>query len=300
VNDVTGTHESDGTIVWRDLWRDTERQVGNRSMARWICETASGADGAEFVEILDEPATERMVAHLDAMIARVLAGEPLQYVLGRWAFRHLEVMVDRRVLIPRPETELLVEHAIAAVRHTPRPLRIADLGTGSGVIGLSLAHELWHDAIEVWLTDASPDALDVARANTAGIGRAAAGVRIAEGSWYDALPAELQGTFDLVACNPPYIATDDPAVETIVVDHEPSMALFAPAGGLGHLERIVADAPRWLAPGGALLVEIGTTQGDAVSEMMRSAGMVDVVVHRDLAGHHRVVMGRRAVPAEPV
>lgn len=285
--------ESEDTIDWRTLWAETERRVGDRMVARWICETASGADGAEFIEVLDDAATHRMLVHLDAMVARLAHGEPLQYVLGHWAFRHLEVMVDPRVLIPRPETELLVDHAIAALSAHQRPLRVADLGTGSGVIGLSLAMELWHDGMQVWLTDASSDALDVARANTAGIGRAAATVRIAEGSWFEALPADLRGHLHLVASNPPYIAPDDPAVEPIVRDHEPHAALFAPAGGLGHVATIVAEAPAWLTSRGTLLLEIGTGQGSAVAAMFDAAGFVDVQIHRDLAHHDRFVQGTR-------
>ena len=117
---MDGMQDGD-TIDWRTLWAETERRVGDRVIARWICETASGADGQEFLECLDDPATQRMVAHLDSMVARHLDGEPLQYVLGHWAFRHLEVMVDPRVLIPRPETELLVDHAIAALARHDRP-----------------------------------------------------------------------------------------------------------------------------------------------------------------------------------
>jgi release factor glutamine methyltransferase len=219
---------ADGTLEWRELWAETQGRVGDRRIARWLCETASGADGDDFLDVLEDPATERMVAHLDAMVGRYLGGEPLQYVLGRWAFRTLDVLVDPRVLIPRPETELLVDHAFGALRDLPRPWRVADLGTGSGVIGLSIAAERWHDGMQVWLTDASSDAADVARANAAGIGRGAAAVRVATGSWYEALPADLRGTLHLVASNPPYIADDDPLVEPIVRDHEPPMALFAP------------------------------------------------------------------------
>lgn len=286
--------EPDGTITWRTLWAETTSLVGDRNQARWICEVASGCDGAEFVDELDQPATERMVHHLDAMVARVRTGEPLQYVLGRWAFRRVELMVDARVLIPRPETELLVERAMVAMADRPRPLTVVDLGTGSGAIGLSLATELWHDGLRVWLTDASADALDVARANTAGIGRAGATVRTALGEWFGALPDEVRGTLDLVVSNPPYIAVDDPDVEAIVRDWEPAVALFAGADGLDHVRVIVREAAQWLAPGGVLALEIGTGQGDAVAALMRVAGLVDVVVTPDLAGHTRFVQSKRA------
>lgn len=277
----------DGTITWRELWSETERLVGDRVVARWLCEEASGAERDEFRDVLDTPATEGGVHRLDAMVARARAGEPVQYVLGHWAFRHLDLMVDRRVLIPRPETELLVEHAVAAMRSRPRPLTVVDLGTGSGAIGLALASELWHSAMTVWLTDVSADALAVARANLAGIGRAAACVRLAEGAWFAALPAELRGTVDLVVSNPPYIADGDPAVEAIVREWEPTQALFAGADGLDHLRVIATDAREWLRPGGVLLVEIGSTQATAVLDLLRGAGLVDVRVLPDLTGRDR-------------
>ena len=277
----------DGTITWRELWAETERLLGDRVVARWLCEEASGAERDELLDELDRPATEGGVHRLDAMTARVLTGEPVQYVLGRWAFRHLDLMVDRRVLIPRPETELLVEHAIVAMRDRSRPLTMVDLGTGSGAIGLALASELWHSAMTMWLTDASADALAVARANLSGIGRAAACVRLGEGSWFAALPAELRGAVDLVVSNPPYIADDDPAVEAIVRDWEPASALFAGADGLDHVRAIAADAAEWLRPGGMLMLEIGATQADPVRDLLGAAGLVDVRVLPDLAGRDR-------------
>ena len=160
-----------------------------------MCEVAAGREGDEFLAALDQPATHRNVAHLDSMLARVASGEPLQYVLGRWGFRHLDLMVDRRVLIPRPETETVVETALALARSMQPPIICADLGTGSGAIGLSLAAELPVDGVTVWMTDASSDAIDVARANAAGIGRAGANVRLADGDWFDALPEELRGSW---------------------------------------------------------------------------------------------------------
>ena len=285
---------SDGTISWRQLWAETERAVGDRSVARWLCEEASGAEGGGFLGVLSDAATERAVHRLDTMIARVRAGEPVQYVLGHWSFRHLDLLVDPRVLIPRPETELLVEYAIAAVAQRPRPLVVVDLGTGSGAIGLSLATELRHDGLAVWLTDVSPDALDVARANTVGVGRAAAHVRVAAGSWFEALPESLRGSIDLVASNPPYIDVDDEAVEPIVRNYEPGLALFAPHEGLAHVRTIVAEAIDWLAPGGTLIAEIGATQGAVVAAALVATGYVDVQVRADLAGRDRFVQAKRA------
>jgi release factor glutamine methyltransferase len=282
------------TITWRSLWAETTRTVGDRIRARWLCETAAGCDPDEFLDELDHPVTERMVAHLDAMLARLRVGEPLQYVLGSWGFRHLTVMLDRRVLIPRPETEMLVDVALAALVGRPRPWRVVDLGTGSGAIGLSIAFEADHDGLDVWLADVSVDALDVARANLAGIGRAARNVRVASGSWYEALPTELAGTFDLIVSNPPYIAEHDPDLEPIVRDWEPPTALFAGDGGSAALSAIATDAPRWLAPGGVLAVEIGSRLDTSTVDAFTRAGLVDVAVHADAAGLPRIVVGRRS------
>ena len=279
-------------VTWRRLWSETTAALGERPSARWLCETASGLDGDEFMAALDEVATERMVAHLDRMVARHRAGEPLAYVMGRWSFRKIDLLVDRRVLIPRPETEWVVEHAMAHARSCASTRLVADLGTGSGAIGLSMAAELPLNGTEVWLTDASSDALDVARANAAGIGRAAANVRFAHGSWFDALDEGLKGRFDVIISNPPYIAPNDPEVDPAVLEWEPASALFAPEEGLADIATIVAGASAWMRPDGMLVIEIGYRQGEAVKALMNAGGWRDVRVLDDFAGRPRVVTGR--------
>ena len=287
-----------GTVSWRELWDETAALHG-RPQARWLCEEASGAFGEEFLEVLSDPAGERGVAHLDAMLARLRAGEPLQYVLGHWSFRTLDLLVDRRVLIPRPETELVAGAAIdvarAALAAWPaeRPLVVADLGTGSGAIGLSLAAELPRGAVEVWLTDVSADALDVARANTAGLGIAGAGVRFGAGSWFAALPAALQGSLAVVVSNPPYIAVGDERVEASVSEWEPHGALFAGDNGLADIVALATGAAEWLRPDGVLVLEIGAGQGGSTASVLSAAGLTDVEIRPDLAGHDRVALGRR-------
>jgi len=285
------------TISWQELWDQTAALHG-RPQARWLCEEASGAFGDEFADVLADPATERQVAHLDAMLARLQHGEPLQYVLGHWSFRRLDLLVDRRVLIPRPETELVAEAALGLARATlaesaARSLLLADLGTGSGAIGLSLAAELPRGAVEVWLTDVSTDALDVARANAAGLGMAGAAARFAHGAWFAALPPELQGVLAVVVSNPPYIARDDPRVESSVRDWEPAGALFADGDGLADIATIAEGAATWLRPGGWLVLEIGAGQGEAVRAVLETHGLVDVEVRQDLAGLERIALGRR-------
>ena len=285
-------HRPDDTVTWRQLWAETADAVGDRNQARWLCEVASASvDGDEFLARLDEPATERMVSHLDTMVARYRTGEPLQYVLGEWSFRHITLSVDRRVLIPRPETELVAEIAIELAAQCEPTRTVADLGTGSGAIGLSMAYELPRQGTEVWITDASVDAIDVARANLAGIGPAAANVRVAHGSWFEALPHGVQ--FDVIVSNPPYVAVGSPDLDAAVGEWEPASALFAGADGLEEIRVLAAGAPHRLRPGGALVLEIGADQGPAVDDVLRRAGLVDVEVCKDLSERDRVAIARR-------
>jgi release factor glutamine methyltransferase len=289
----------DGTVSWRALLGEAVDRlraagVGSPEVdGRRIVERASGHEGAAFGLGLSELATVRGVARFDAMLARREAGEPLQYVLGGWGFRTLDLFVDRRVLIPRPETEQVVEVALAEVRRIggvgadARPVTVVDLGTGSGAIALSLAME--HVHANVWATDASADALAVTRANIAGCGRPGGRVRVAEGDWFGALPPELRGAVDVVVSNPPYVAEADP-LPAEVADWEPRDALVAGPSGLEHLERIVGEAPGWLRPGGALVVELAPWQAPRVAERAREAGFASAEVGRDLAGRERMVV----------
>ncbi|MCU1453071.1 MAG: protein-(glutamine-N5) methyltransferase, release factor-specific [Acidimicrobiales bacterium] len=265
--------------------------AGGREV-RWMIEEASGYEGADLLVLLDQPAPERGAVALAGMVRRRVAGEPIQYVLGHWPFRILDLLVDRRVLIPRPETEQVVERALAELDAVTRPGRrgtVVDLGSGSGAIGLSVAAE--RPGTTVWCVDASADALAVTRANLAGLGMAGGRVRVAEGSWFEPLPPELRGAVDLVVTNPPYVAADE-LLPPEVQDWEPAAALVAGPTGLEAIEQIVAEVGAWLAPGGALVVEIGATQGPAASEIAAVAGFVDIALHPDLAGHDRALVAR--------
>jgi len=279
-------------VAWRDLLAQTEHAVGDRQRARWLCEVASGASGSEeFLTLLDDAATVRMVAHLDAMVARLRSGEPLQYVLGEWSFRKIELLVDRRALIPRPETELLVDVALPLLSCRGPARTAADLGTGSGAIGLSLAAELPLDGTTVWITDADRAALDLAAANISGIGRSAINVRAAHGSWFEALPNDVR--FDVIVSNPPYVAVGSPDLAADVLEWEPSSALFAGPDGLDDIRHLVAGAPAHLADDGWLLLEIGADQGAEVEALLIADRYRDVEIRPDLAGHDRIAMGRR-------
>ncbi|MGZ4715506.1 MAG: peptide chain release factor N(5)-glutamine methyltransferase [Acidimicrobiales bacterium] len=297
----------EGTVTWAELQREAERRLAEAGLpsaakdARRIVERAGGFEGADYVLGLGERATTRSVAWFDAMVERRLGGEPLQYVLGVWGFRTLDLLVDRRVLIPRPETEEVAGWALAELDRLRadvasggaggggRPLVAVDLGTGSGAIALSLVAE--RRDVEVWATDVSPDALDVASANLAGLGGPARRVTLAEGSWFGALPSELRGRIDLVVSNPPYVAaTDDLPAE--VADWEPPGALVPGPTGLESLLLIVGEAPGWLTRPAGLVVELAPGQAEAVAAAARAAGFVEARVETDLSGRDRAVVAR--------
>jgi release factor glutamine methyltransferase len=244
---------------------------------------------------LAERVTPRARDYFESMVARRAQGEPLQYVVGRWGFRNLELFVDRRVLIPRPETEQVVQVALTELDRLadPDPV-VVDLGTGSGAIALSMATEARKGA--VWATDDSPDAIAVARANLAGLGgRAAARVRLAEGSWWSALPEELRGTVVLAVSNPPYVSSAEMAsLPAVVADWEPRDALDAGPTGLEDLAQIVGEAPDYLRRPGTLVVELAPHQATAVDELARAAGFSAVDIRPDLAGRDRVLVARLA------
>jgi len=275
------------------------------SEARWLVERVSGYDGVELVMGEHERATGPAILQLETMLDRRAAGEPLQYVLGRWQFLELELMVDRRVLVPRPETEVVAQLALdEATRLGLRrgkgdpwvsntEYAVADLGTGSGAIALTLAVEL-PDA-EVWATDVSDDALAVARANLAGIGVAATRVRVAGGSWFAALPVELRGQLRLVVSNPPYIAEHEVVdLPPVVVEWEPRHALVSGPSGMEAVAEIVHEAFDWLhAEGGALVVEMAPHQTAEAAALAQARGYDEVSVHADLTGRERALVARR-------
>jgi release factor glutamine methyltransferase len=232
------------------------------------------------------------VERCEAWLARREVREPVAYILGRRAFRRLELRVDRRVLIPRPETEVVAGVAVAELRRLgggDRPVTALDLGTGSGAIALSLAAEV--RTAQVWATDRSADALAVARANLAGLGRPGARVRLAQGDWFEALPAELRGSVQLVVSNPPYVGEGE-ALPAEVADWEPRAALVAGPRGDEALARVVAEAGAWLARPGSLVLEVAPHQATAVATCAEGAGYGPVEVGQDLAGRDRVLVAR--------
>ena len=298
--------------TWRDLRAQASRRLADAVVAeaaqeaRWIVEEVAGLRGADLVAAELVPAPPLAATRVDRMVQRRLVGEPLQYVLGAWSFRGIDLFVDPRVLVPRPETETTAEVAIAELtaRGARRGTRsawtgtttrysVADLGTGSGALALALAIEL-PDA-EVWATDRSPAALAVARANLAGAGSAATRIRLAEGDWFDALPTRLRGSFRLIVSNPPYVAETEVAdLPPEVVDHEPHDALVSGPTGLEAIADIVAQAPHWLAVDGALVIELDPRRAGAARQLALDAGFPVARLERDLTGRERVLVAHRS------
>jgi len=361
---------SGGAVLWRELLGEATERLAAAGVesadveARRIVVAAAGCDDSAWHSELDRPATRRGVAAFDRMLGRRAAGEPLQYVVGSWGFRTLDLFVDPRVLIPRPETEIVAGCALDELQRRadalqstgrggpggggaeplcsstqakvsaarppapdassgagggsgvplrsstrgeessrpgppPPPPRVsapgemllaADLGCGSGAIGLSLAAE--RVDVEVFCTDVSADALAVASANLAGLGRPARRVRLAEGSWFEALPVEARGRLDVIVSNPPYIA-EGGSLPAEITDHEPPVALYSGETGLEATSTVLAGAPEWLAPGGAVVLELADGTAGRVRELAGTAGLADVAVHPDLNGVDRVLVARR-------
>jgi release factor glutamine methyltransferase len=215
-------------------------------------------------------------ARLRARLARRAAGEPLAYLLGEKEFHGLMLQVDSSVLVPRPDTEVLVDWALELLAGAPSQ-RVVDLGTGSGAIALAVKHA--QPAATVTATDLSPAALGIARANAR---RLALEVEFTEGSWWRAVP---QRRFHLVLSNPPYIAAGDPHL--VALGHEPALALTPGGDGLDALRSIVAGAAAHLEPGGWLLLEHGFDQGEAVQALLRVHRFAGIQTRHDLAGQPR-------------
>ena len=228
---------------------------------------------------------------LDAREARMFgralcqrcAGTPLQHLTGEQAFRGIVLEVRPGVFVPRPETEVLVDVGLRTVRDAESPV-VVDVGAGSGAVALAVKNE--RPDAKVLATDLSPEAVELTCANVARLGLE---VDVREGDLLEPLPPELRGWVDLVLCNPPYVTLEEYTDLPPEVRAEPALALL---GGIEVHERLAAQALRWLRDGGALAVEIGEGQGQAVSDLLRRS-FADVRVHADLAGRDRVVVGRR-------
>lgn len=216
-------------------------------------------------------------------LCRRCVGEPIQHLTGEQGFRRLTLVVKPGVFIPRPETEILVEHALVAVADRPAPV-VVDVGTGTGAIALAIKDE--RPEARVLAIDVSPDAVALARENAAASNL---DVEVLAGDLLDAVPEALRGTVDLVVSNPPYVEEHALSALPREVRADPLLAL---AGGVGIYERLFAQASQVLRPGGAVAVEIGETQASGIRAAISGAGFVAVGVHPDLTGRDRVVTAR--------
>ncbi len=260
-----------------------------RLSAEWLVADVVGIPRLELPFHYDEPVSDAARHAIEQMAERLAGGEPIQYVLGHTDFMGFRILTDPRALIPRPETEELVEKVMreSDLGERERPI-VADVGTGTGCIAIALAE--WQPSMEVWALDRSTAALSLARENVAAHGLEER-VRLVESD----LLADLPPTqVDAVVSNPPYITEDDYAALPLHIrDHEPELALAAGPEGLSVYERLAPQALNRLVPGGWMFLEIGAEQADAVKALVEGAGFSEVVVHLDLAGRDRIVQARR-------
>lgn len=265
------------------LLRDASRQVDPADAAVLLAHAADRPRSWLHAHADDE-ADASVVARYADLLARRMAGEPVAYLTGSRGFWRLDLRVTPDTLVPRPETELLVELALDRLP-VDRALRIADLGTGSGAIALALAHE--RPRAQVVATDASVAALEVARDNAGAL--RIGNLAFRHGDWLAPLAGER---FDLIASNPPYVALGDPHLDEGDLRFEPPAALSSGVDGLDAIRAIARDAPAHLVAGGWLLLEHGWEQGAAVRELLRQAGFAEVLTGRDLERRDRVTLGR--------
>lgn len=274
-------------------WLSHHGDIERRERELLLC-AAAGLTRADLITNPERLLCTETLERLEDWAARRRSGEPLGYLTGSQGFLDFELVVSPAVLIPRPETEILVEHALAALAQSDLETdstasantalscpRLLDLGTGSGAIAVALARA--RPDAEVIGADISTEALEVAAGNAAALGVA---IAWRTSNWFEG----LSGRFDLIVSNPPYIAADDPHLADLTF--EPSLALTGGADGLDAFRAIINDAPRYLRRDAPLAFEHGYDQADAVADLLRSQGFEDIETHRDLAGIPRVTLGR--------
>lgn len=260
-----------------------------RLNAEWLVASALGIDRMKLYMQFDRPLAEAQLADMRSKVGRRAKREPLQYILGSAAFHELTLKVDRRALIPRPETEQLVDLALSSLEENDREYRILDLGTGTGAIALALAFSL--PQADILAVDESEDALELAAENALLCGLQNR-VRFQRSSWYEALEGE--GPFDLIVSNPPYLTGEEmESAEPEVKDYEPHAALFAESEGMADLEVIVKGAFERLASGGQLWLETGIGHRKQLLGLCGEVGFAEAEGLDDWSGRARFVRARR-------
>lgn len=295
---VQGTQGAQGTpakprtvleliMATTELFR-RNRVESPRLEAELLLASVLGIERIQLYVRFDQPLAEDEVARYRELVKRRGRHEPVHYILGRREFWSLDLAVERGVLIPRPDTECLIEEVLAHLGATPPPTRVADVGTGSGAIAIALAKE--RPTLEVWAGDIAEVPLRVAADNAQRHG-VSERVHVVRADLLAALAEVAGGPFDIVASNPPYISEHELAtLEPHVREHEPREALVGGADGLELIRRLEGELDRGLRPGGALFVEIGSGQGEAVRALL-APRFAEVRVRRDYAGLDRVVVG---------
>ena len=263
-----------------------------RLAAEWLLCDACGLSRVELYTNYDRPLTQDELARMHVGVERRAAGEPLQYVTGEMPFRHIVLRCERGVLIPRPETEVLVDAVLEHLAHAPAWARVLDLCTGTGCIACSIANE--RPETVVIASDISPQAVSLAERNSRALG-CEGRVDVLECDLADAVVPEFEGTFEVLVSNPPYIPSEVLAenIPAEVRDFEPALALDGGTDGLDVFRRILELAPRMLAPGGLLAVELFEEALDEAAALVRAAGGWEgVEIRPDLTGRPRVLLCR--------
>tara|TARA_B100001123_G_scaffold255269_1_gene284736 strand:+ start:18134 stop:19048 length:915 start_codon:yes stop_codon:yes gene_type:complete len=278
-------------ILWSTDYLAGKGVENSRLDSEWLLAYALDTDRLQLYLQYDRPLSPEEREAFKPLLRRRARREPIQYILGRTSFRELELLTDKRVLIPRPETEILVEEVLNWALYRPEGLgKVLDIGTGSGAIAISLAVE--GSCNRIIATDVSPDALEVAKENACRHGKSEK-LDFRQGRLFDVL--EEDDKFDIVVSNPPYVEEENRInLEPEINQWEPSQALFAGEDGLDVIRSLISGSPEFLLPGGLLALEIGMTQDDHVVELIRETESFEPAsVRLDLNGRPRVVMAQR-------
>lgn len=283
-------------MTWRELLLLANAELGQGHEARFLLEEVSGMAAASLFSRLDEPASANACQQLAQLSARRKAGEPLQHVLGHWPFRRIELLSDGRALIPRPETELVVEHGLSELErqsgHRRETALVIDLGTGSGAIACAIADETLE--VAVLAIDSSSEALELAALNVARLSpRARERVHLVCADFRGAIPLAMSERAALVIANPPYLSIAEwQSLDAVVKDYDPPAALIAGSDGFEAIAAVIESAPAYLAPDGALVVEVAPQQSERACQAAKAVGARSAAVAKDLAGRARVLIAR--------